>query len=73
MKIAFLDGDFPVEGAKCQYLCSPTCHPGQVGPRWRYGCTSKKHPQYYPGEFVPLVECGGDPAKCECKKGKETK
>jgi hypothetical protein len=63
-----LDGDF-LTGAPCRYHCSPTCHPGQVDEdKWHYGCLHKAWPQNRFGDFCPLVECGGDPEKCEIPK-----
>lgn len=59
----FIDGDFP-SGQGCKYHCSPTCHPGQIGPEWHYGCTHKAWPQNR-FDFCPFVECGGQVAKCE--------
>jgi len=63
----FLDGDFPVEGSKCKYHCSPTCHPGQIDPEeWHYGCLYYNGwPGYQEGDWCPFVKCGGDPEKCE--------
>lgn len=61
----FVDGDFSVDGAECQYFCSPTCHPAQTGPDWKYGCRNKKHPRHDKYGFVPIVECGGKLSKCE--------
>ena len=58
-----IDGDFPTE-SECQYHCSPSCHPAQVGPDWKYGCTHKAWPQNRAGDFVPIVDCGGNPEKC---------
>lgn len=69
--IIFIDGDFPT-GKECEYHCSPTCHPGQIGPDWKYGCTHKAWPSNKYGDFVPFVECGGDPAKCELQNKKFT-
>lgn len=63
--IIFLDGDFKVKGSKCKHYCSPTCHPAQVGPEWRYGCLHPAWPQNQDGDFCPIVECGGDPKDCE--------
>ena len=63
----FVDGDFQVQWAECQYFCSPTCHPAQIGPEWVYGCTNEKHPHFVEGDFVPIVECRGEISKCMCK------
>jgi len=60
----FIDGDFPT-GATCKHHCSPTCHPGQVGEGWRYGCLHQAWPQNRGHDFCPLVTCDGDPKKCE--------
>lgn len=60
----FIDGDFPTD-AECRYHCSPTCHPGQVGEGWRYGCLHRAFPQNRAGDFCPLVECNGELARCE--------
>ena len=60
----FIDGDFST-GKECEYHCSPTCHPGQVGPEWRYGCLHPGFPANKMGGFCPLVDCGGEYAKCE--------
>lgn len=70
MSNIFIDGDFPT-GKKCKYHCSPTCHPGQIGPDWKYGCTHKAWPQNKYGDFVPLVECDGEPERCELKRNKK--
>lgn len=63
----FIDGDFPSGKGNCQYHCSPTCHPGQIGPEWQYGCTHKAWPQNKYNDFVPLVQCDGELTKCELK------
>ena len=60
----FIDGDFKT-GMGCPYHCSPTCHPGQIGPKWHYGCTHMAWPANKEGDFVPFVECGGDKSKCD--------
>ncbi len=62
--IIFLDGDFET-GTECKHHCSPSCHPAQVGPEWVYGCTHEIWPQNRAGDFVPIVDCDGDPKKCE--------
>lgn len=64
----FIDGDFPVDGVECEHYCSPTCHPAQTGPTWKYGCRHPKHPGYSKYSFVPIVECDGKLNKCEIKK-----
>ena len=60
----FIDGDFPTE-KDCKYHCSPTCHPAQIGPEWKYGCLHLAWPQNRRGDFVPIVNCDGNPKKCE--------
>lgn len=70
MKGLHIDGDFPT-GKECEHHCSPSCHPAQVGPEWVYGCTHPAWPQNKMGDFVPIVDCGGDPAKCDlCNRTK---
>lgn len=64
----FIDGDFKTEMGDCKYHCCPTCHPGQIGPEWHYGCTHKAWPQNKYGDFMPFVECGGIKANCELKQ-----
>ena len=65
-----IDGEFPT-GKECEHHCSPSCHPAQVGPEWVYGCTHPAWPQNRSGDFVPIVDCGGDPSKCDlCKRTK---
>ena len=64
----FIDGDFKVPGAECEHYCSPTCHPGQVGPDWQYGCLHPAWPQNQDHDFCPFVLCGGEPEKCEVSK-----
>ena len=63
----YIDGDFST-GKPCQYHCSPTCHPGQVGPKWRYGCLHPGFPANKFGDFCPLVDCGGQFRKCDLVK-----
>jgi len=70
MKGIFIDGDFPSGKGNCKFHCSPTCHPAQVGPRWKYGCNNPQHPCYDPSDFVPIVKCGGNKKKCEKNKEK---
>ena len=65
----FIDGNFETD-SRCEFHCYPTCHPAQFGPNWKYGCTHKAWPQNRRGDFVPIVECGGDPAKCELVKSR---
>ncbi len=59
-----IDGDFQT-GKDCKHHCSPSCHPMQTGPDWKYGCLHKAWPQNEYGDFCPIVECGGNPKKCE--------
>ena len=66
----FIDGDFDSGKGDCKYHCSPTCHPAQVGPEWKHGCTHKAWPGNRVGDFVPIVECGGLIAKCDLKQTK---
>lgn len=64
--VLYIDGDFASNMGTCQFHCSPTCHPGQVDPKkWHYGCKHKAWPQNKMGDFVPFVECDGQPEKCE--------
>lgn len=65
MTTIFVDGDFPT-GKKCKHHCSPTCHPCQVDENyWHYGCLHKAWPQNRRGDFCPIVNCDGEPEKCE--------
>lgn len=66
----YLDGDFPTRQGDCNFHCSPTCHPGQVGPDWKFGCTHKAWPANKYGDFVPLVDCNGQKSKCDLLKTK---
>jgi hypothetical protein len=66
-EIFFIDGDFKTGMGGCKFHCSPTCHPGQIGPEWHYGCTYKAWPQNKYGDFVPFVECNGSISKCELR------
>ena len=66
MSDLYIDGDFPTD-TKCKYHCSPSCHPCQVGPEWVYGCTHPAWPANRCGDFCPIVECGGDPDKCDMR------
>ena len=62
----FIDGDFPVEGSECKYYCSPTCHPGQIGPEWQYGCSHPAWPSNRYRDFCPIgMKCGGELPRCE--------
>jgi len=63
--IGFIDGDFPSGKGDCEYHCSPTCHPAQIGPEWQYGCLHPGWPQNQAGDFCPIVTCGGEKSKCE--------
>lgn len=58
----FIDGDFPT-GKECEFHCSPTCHPAQTGPEWQYGCLLP--PVMYDRVWCPMVDCDGDPERCE--------
>ena len=63
-----IDGDFKTGMGDCKYHCSPSCHPGQCDPdKWHYGCLHKAWPSNRIDDFCPLVECGGEKAKCELK------
>jgi len=53
----------------CKHHFSPTCHPAQVGPDWKYGCLHPDWPQNRDGDFCPIVYCNGDPKKCELPNG----
>ena len=66
----FLDADFQSGCGNCKYHCSPSCHPAKVGPDWKYGCTHQAWPSNKYGDFVPIVDCGGDTSKCELKDTK---
>lgn len=68
-----IDGDFPVEGSKCEYLCSPTCHPAQICDEWQYGCTHIAWPQNQERDFCPIVKCGGNTKNCEIPRYMLTK
>ena len=63
-RVLFIDGNFPTN-KECKYHCSPTCHPGQIGPEWKYGCLHPSWSQNKEGDFCPFVECGGHKSKCE--------
>lgn len=60
----FIDGDFPTS-KECKYHCRPTCHPGQIGDTWKYGCLHDAWGANKYGDFCPLVDCDGNPKKCE--------
>ena len=61
----FIDGDFPT-GKPCPFHCSPTCHPMQgMGKDWKFGCTHKAWPGNREGDFVPIVNCGGEIERCD--------
>jgi len=60
----FIESDTATNKA-CKYHCCPSCHPMQTGPVTVYGCKHKAWPCNRNGDFVPIVECGGNPAECE--------
>lgn len=60
----FIESDASTNKA-CKYHCCPSCHPAQVGPETVYGCKHKAWPCNRAGDFVPIVDCGGNPAECE--------
>ncbi len=60
----YLDGDFST-GKECKHHCSPTCHPAQTGPDWKYGCLYPDHPLNKTGAFCPIVVCGGNKKNCD--------
>lgn len=62
--VSYVDGDFKT-GKECAFHCSPSCHPLQTGPDWKYGCLHKAWPSNKAGDYVPIVKCDGDPAQCE--------
>src|SRR4030042_2589836 len=66
----FIDGDFDSNKGNCKHHCSPTCHPAQTGPDWKYGCRHKAWWQNRAGDFVPIVECGGEKEKCDLKNSR---
>lgn len=55
----YIDGDFPSKIGNCKYHCSPSCHPAQTGPDWKYGCLHIAWPQNKHGDFCPMVKCAG--------------
>ena len=65
----FLDGDFPSGKGDCRFHCSSTCHPVQIGPKWKYGCLHPAWPQNQAGDFCPIVKCAGKTSKCELPNG----
>lgn len=67
----FIDGDFKVKGAECEYYCSPSCHPAQVGPKWRYGCLHPAFPENIEHDFCPIVYCKGQLKNCKVPKDRE--
>lgn len=68
----FIEGDFPSGKGTCQHHCTPTCHPLQVGPETVHGCLSPSLPynRSPDRDFCPIVDCGGNPLKCEIPPGK---
>ena len=67
----FIDGDFDSGVGSCFHHCSPTCHPAQIGPDWKYGCRHPAWPGNRAHDFVPIVNCGGVFAKCDLVKEKK--
>ena len=63
--VAFIDGDFKTEIGDCEYHYSPSCHPAQIGPEWKYGCLHPNWPQNKERDFCPIVDCSGLKEKCE--------
>ena len=61
----FIDGNFVTNLGNCKYHCSPTCHPAQTGPEWKYGCLHMAWPQNREGDFPPIVECDGKIENCD--------
>jgi len=59
------DGDCVVEDAKCKHYCLPTCHPEQIEEENKYGCLNKRHHTFVQGDFVPIVNCEGNPENCD--------
>lgn len=52
----------------CKYHCLPTCHPEQIDDNdLKYGCTHKVWTDNREKDFVPIVECGGNPKNCPLK------
>jgi len=60
-----IDGDFKSNLGNCKHHCSPSCHPAQTGPDWKYGCLNMGWESNRMGDFCPIVECGGDKSKCD--------
>lgn len=56
----FIESDASTNKA-CKYHCRPSCHPCQTGPETVYGCKHK----IWKRDFLPIVDCGGNPAACE--------
>lgn len=67
-RMIFFDGNFSI-GSECDHHCLPTCHPGQTGPKWQYGCLYPFWPENKNGDFCPFVKCGGKLENCEVPKG----
>ena len=65
--LTHVDGDFKTRKGDCEYHCSPTCHPAQVGPEWLYGCLHKAWPGNREGDFCPIVDCDGEKSKCKLR------
>ena len=70
MSITFIDGDFESKMGNCQHHCSPSCHPAQTGPDWKYGCLHPSWPSNQMRDFCPIVKCDGEISKCELKNTK---
>jgi len=67
-----IDRDWPTD-TPCKYHCSPSCHPAQMlDDDWKHGClhVAWEQNKY---DFCPIVECGGDPEKCEIERWLLTK
>jgi hypothetical protein len=65
MSNGVIDGDFKSGLGDCEFHCSPTCHPAQIGPDWKYGCLHKAWPANRNRDFVPIVKCGGHKDRCD--------
>jgi len=59
------DGDVRIEESMCNWYCKPTCHPANVGEEDVFGCSNPSHHTYIKGDFVPIVNCGGEPENCD--------
>lgn len=59
------DGDFRVEDSMCKWYCKPTCHPSNISKDNVFGCLNPNHYTYMKGDFVPIVECCGNPENCD--------